>query len=163
MKCGATRALPDDFDVLAPDGSEVRVLLAMTRGSMAHFQLPAGGVSLAVRHRTVEEIWYVISGVGEMWRSRDGYAQITPLTSGTCLTIPAGAAFQFRCLGSEPLASVAITMPPWPGPEEAEMTDGIWVPNAGGGSDLPRGPAIGPRHASVTASRGRGTCIRGCS
>jgi mannose-6-phosphate isomerase-like protein (cupin superfamily) len=97
---------------------------------MAHFQLPAGGVSLAVRHRTVEEIWYVISGVGEMWRSRDGDAQITPLTAGTSLTIPVGAAFQFRCLGSEPLASVA-----WPGPEEAEMTDGIWVPNAGGGSD----------------------------
>ncbi len=134
MKCGTTKTLPDNYDVLAPDGSEVRLLLAMAGGSMAHFRLPAGGVSLAVRHRTVEEIWYVIAGSGEMWRSLDGDSQTTPLSVGTCLTIPVGAAFQFRCVGSEPLAAVAITMPPWPGPEEAEMAEGIWVPNAGGGT-----------------------------
>jgi len=33
---------------------------------MAHFHLPAGQVSRAVRHRTVEEIWFVLSGRGEM-------------------------------------------------------------------------------------------------
>ena len=132
MQSGATKLLPEAYDVLAPDGSEVRVLLAMTGGSMAHFRLPAGGVSVAVRHRTVEEIWYVVSGAGEMWRSGNGDAQITTLAPGTCLTIPVGTAFQFRCLGSETLAAVAVTMPPWPGPEEAEITDGIWLSNPGG-------------------------------
>ena len=132
MQSGATKLLPEAYDVLAPDGPEVRVLLAMTGGSMAHFRLPAGGVSVAVRHRTVEEIWYVVSGAGEMWRSGNGDAQITTLAPGTCLTIPVGTAFQFRCLGSETLAAVAVTMPPWPGPEEAEITDGIWLSNPGG-------------------------------
>ncbi len=52
----STAMLPADFDVLAPDGSEVRILLATAGGSMAHFRLPAGAVSKPVRHRTVEEI-----------------------------------------------------------------------------------------------------------
>ncbi|HVZ08830.1 hypothetical protein [Rhodopila sp.] len=64
MDIGATKVLPPDCDVLAPDGAEVRVLLARAGGSMAHFRLPAGQVSRAVRHRTVEEIWYILSGTG---------------------------------------------------------------------------------------------------
>jgi mannose-6-phosphate isomerase-like protein (cupin superfamily) len=118
--------LPHDLDVLAPDGSEVRILLSLAGGSMAHFQLPAGRVSRAVRHRTVEEIWYVLSGQGEMWRSAGGQQQIVTLTPGTCLTIPAGVDFQFRSQPAEALAAVAITMPPWPGDGEAEFVDGRW-------------------------------------
>jgi hypothetical protein len=53
-----SKKLPSAEDVIAPDGSEVRVLLALTGGSMAHFQLPAGRIARAVQHRTVEEIWY---------------------------------------------------------------------------------------------------------
>jgi mannose-6-phosphate isomerase-like protein (cupin superfamily) len=123
---GATMTLPHDLDVLAPDGSEVRILLSLAGGSMAHFQLPAGRVSRAVRHRTVEEIWYVLSGQGEMWRSAGGQQQIVTLTPGTCLTIPAGVDFQFRSQPAEALAAVAITMPPWPGDGEAEFVDGRW-------------------------------------
>ena len=107
------------------------MLLALRAGSMAHFLLPAGRVSQAVRHRTVEEIWYAIAGRGEMWRSLDSDDDITPLSAGTCLTIPVGVSFQFRALGSEPFAAVAITMPPWPGPDEAEVVQGIWTPNLG--------------------------------
>jgi mannose-6-phosphate isomerase-like protein (cupin superfamily) len=35
------------------------------------------------------------------------------------LTIPLGTSFQFRATGDEPLAAVAVTMPPWPGAGEA--------------------------------------------
>jgi mannose-6-phosphate isomerase-like protein (cupin superfamily) len=93
----ATKTLPPAHDVIAPDGSEVRILLALKSGSMAHFRLPPGQVSQAIRHRTVEEIWYILSGSGEMWRSADGQDSITPLLPGTCLTIPLGVSFQFRC------------------------------------------------------------------
>jgi mannose-6-phosphate isomerase-like protein (cupin superfamily) len=120
--------LPLVHDVLAPDGSEVRILLSLAGGSMAHFQLPAGHVSRAVRHRTVEEIWYILSGQGEMWRSADGQDQTITLTPGTCLTIPVRTSFQFRCIGNEPLAAIAITMPPWTNSEEAEFVTGIWQP-----------------------------------
>ncbi len=118
--------LPDAYDVLAPDGSQVRVLLALGGGSMAHFRLPLGQVSLAVRHRTVEEIWYVLGGRGEMWRSLDGREDITQLAAGMCVTIPVGVSFQFRTLGEEPLSAVAVTMPPWPGMAEAEFVPGAW-------------------------------------
>ena len=120
--------LPHGHDVLAPDGSEVRLLLSLQGGSMAHFLLPAGQVSRAVRHRTVEEIWYVLSGHGEMWRSAAGPDEVVELAAGVCLTIPVGVAFQFRASGPEPLTAVAITMPPWPGEAEAQLVAGKWEP-----------------------------------
>src|ERR1035437_8232369 len=119
MKTFSTMTLPPVRDVLAPDGSEVRVLLSLNGGSMAHFLLPAGQVSRAVRHKTVEEIWYVMSGLGEMWRSSGDDDGTSPLSLGTCLTIPVGTPFQFRSFGTEPLAAIAITMPPWRKDDEA--------------------------------------------
>jgi mannose-6-phosphate isomerase-like protein (cupin superfamily) len=100
-------------------------------GSFAHFQLEPGEVSRAVSHVTVEEIWYVVEGIGRMWR-RDGGGgeQIVPLSTGVCLTIPLGTAFQFRADGSVPLRVVAVTMPPWPvgGDSEARTESGAWPP-----------------------------------
>jgi mannose-6-phosphate isomerase-like protein (cupin superfamily) len=124
----ATKETPDTTDILAPDGSEVRILLALSGGGMAHFRLPPGQVSRAVRHRSVEEIWYVLSGTGEMWRSGDAGAEIVSLRAGLCLTIPVGVSFQFRAAPDGPLAAVAVTMPPWPGEEEAVFVDGPWAP-----------------------------------
>lgn len=124
----ATKRLPRDPDVTAPDGSEVRILLSLAGGSMAHFQLAPGAVSRAVVHRTVEEIWYVLMGSGEMWRAHAGQAEIIALAPGLCLTIPVGTSFQFRNLGAQPLAAVAVTIPPWPGADEAVFTEGAWPP-----------------------------------
>ena len=45
-------------DATAPDGSEVRLLCATARGSMALFTLAPRMVSRAVAHRSVEEIGY---------------------------------------------------------------------------------------------------------
>lgn len=127
MDIGASKVLPDEHDLLAPDGSEVRILLARRGGGMAHFRLPAGQVSRAVRHRTVEEIWYVLSGTGEMWRGAGCDQSFATLSAGVCLTIPVGVAFQFRANGDGPLEAVAITMPPWPGPDEADVAKGPWT------------------------------------
>src|ERR1700710_1577322 len=118
MNTGSTMTLQEVHEALAPDGSEVRVLLSLTGGSMAHFQLPAGQISRAVRHKTVEEIWYILSGTGEMWQSTNGREEIIPLSPNTCLTIPVGTTFQFRSTGPAPLTAVAVTMPPWPGDGE---------------------------------------------
>ena len=43
----ATLHLPTDPTVTAPDGSDVRVLLGLPGGSMAHFELKAGQVAKA--------------------------------------------------------------------------------------------------------------------
>ncbi|MBE7209677.1 MAG: cupin domain-containing protein [Gluconacetobacter diazotrophicus] len=113
--------------VPAPDGSDVRPLLSLPAGSLAHFTLPAGAVSLAVQHRTVSELWFVESGEGEMWREQDGAAETVPLRPGVSLSIPLGCRFQFRAGTAAPLRAVAVTMPPWPGPDEAFPVPGPWA------------------------------------
>jgi mannose-6-phosphate isomerase-like protein (cupin superfamily) len=114
-------------DATAPDGTLVRLLPALIGGSLAHFELPAGAISHAVRHRTVEEIWYFLSGRGEMWRRLGVEESIITVEPGVALTIPLGAAFQFRASGEAPLIFLAITMPPWPGAEEAGRVEGRWT------------------------------------
>ena len=125
-----TKPLPPTPDVAAPDGSQVRILLRLDGGSMAHFELAPGRTSIPVAHRTVEELWYILSGHGEMWR-RDAFneEEVTAIEPGVCISIPIGTAFQFRSTGAEPLTAVAITMPPWPGDDEAYTVEGKWEPN----------------------------------
>jgi mannose-6-phosphate isomerase-like protein (cupin superfamily) len=129
-----TKTLGAAVDAIAPDGTAVRLLLSLAGGSMAHFELPAGAVSHAVTHRTVEEIWYVLSGRGGIWRRKDGQERIDRLSPGTSLTIPLGTAFQFRAEAGAPLAFIAITMPPWPGAGEALAASGPWSPTVAAGS-----------------------------
>ncbi len=123
-----TRRLPGSRDAVAPDGSDVRVLLGLRGGGLAHFELAPGRTSIAVVHRTVEEIWYVLAGRGEMWRNLGGHEEVVTLDRGVCLTIPLGTHFQFRASGTEPLAILGVTMPPWPGEGEAHEVPGKWAP-----------------------------------
>lgn len=123
----ATGRLPMDPTKVAPDGSDVRVLLGVPAGGIAHFQLAAGQVAHAIRHRTIDEIWYVLSGRGEMWRRQGEREQTVVLEPGVCLTIPAGTHFQFRADASGPLAAIGVTMPPWPGDDEAIPVAGPWA------------------------------------
>jgi mannose-6-phosphate isomerase-like protein (cupin superfamily) len=124
-----TMMLPSVPDAIAPDGSDVRVLLQLGAGGMAHFELAPGRTSKAVTHRTVEEIWYFVGGHGQMWRRRGEREAIVDLLPGVCLTIRLGTQFQFRSNGSEPLAAIGITMPPWPGEGEAIAVPGPWPPS----------------------------------
>jgi mannose-6-phosphate isomerase-like protein (cupin superfamily) len=121
--------LPAERDVVAPDGCDVRILVGGSRGGMAHFQLGAGETSIAVRHRTIEELWYFVGGRGRMWRrSADGEERVDDVEAGVSIDIPRGTTFQLRALGDEPLSAVGATMPPWPGPGEAIPAVGPWEP-----------------------------------
>ena len=124
----ATKVIAEAPDAMAPDGSEVRLLGASTRGSMAAFRLAPGAVSKSVAHHTVEEIWYFIAGRGQMWRRLGEAEEVTEVGLGVSVTIPTGVHFQFRCDGGEPLEAVAVTMPPWPGADEAYPVAGKWEP-----------------------------------
>jgi len=123
-----TRRSATAADAIAPDGSEVRLLCSSPRGSMAAFRLAPNAVSKAVAHRTVEEIWYFIAGRGRMWRKLGDREEITEVAPGLSITIPTGTHFQFRCDGGEPLEAVGVTMPPWPGDDEAYAVCGRWEP-----------------------------------
>jgi mannose-6-phosphate isomerase-like protein (cupin superfamily) len=128
MSSLAPRQLAPAPDAIAPDGSEVRLLASLPRGSMAHFTLAPGAVTRAVAHRSVEEVWFFVGGRGRMWRRFDGEEVTVDVFPGVSIAIPTGAAFQFRADGDEPLRIVGVTMPPWPGEAEAYPVDGIWPP-----------------------------------
>ncbi len=123
-----TRRLPAQRDSAAPDGSDVRVLLSVAGGGLAHFELGPGETSRAVVHRTIEEVWFFLQGSGEMWRKLGDDEEIVEVGRDTALTIPVGTQFQFRSFGFEPLSAIGATMPPWPGEGEAVPVDGPWTP-----------------------------------
>jgi len=117
-----------DYDVLAPDGSEIRLLVQVRGGSMVHCTLPPGQVTQAMQHRTVEEVWWCTAGTGQLWRCDLATAteEVVELEAGVAVSIPLGTAFQFRARGAQPLELVMTTMPPWPGPAEAVPVAGAW-------------------------------------
>jgi mannose-6-phosphate isomerase-like protein (cupin superfamily) len=127
----ATKRLAAAADAIAPDGCEVRILVATGRGSMAHFTLGPRQIARAVAHRTVEEVWYFLSGEGRMWRRFGEREEVTAVAPGVSLSIPLGTRFQLRNDGAAPLAAVAVTMPPWPGEDEAYVVDGKWRSKVG--------------------------------
>ena len=133
MKDFETKRLPVAPSATAPDGADVRLLLALERGNMAHFELPPGQNSVAEVHRTVDEIWFFLSGRGEMWRRSGDHETVEPVDPGVCITIPVGTHFQWRSFGYEPLAAIGITMPPWPGMDEAIQVEGKWEPTVKSG------------------------------
>ncbi|MFM8356272.1 MAG: cupin domain-containing protein [Gammaproteobacteria bacterium] len=121
-----TRRLDQAKTEPAPDRSTVRPLIRVAGASIAHFTLAAGHISQPIRHRTVEEVWYVLSGSGTLWRREPAGEGIEALRPGTCVTIPPGTSFQFRSTATESLCILGVTLPPWPGPDEAEACNGIW-------------------------------------
>lgn len=123
-----TKRIGSAPDAVAPDGSEVRVLCQGTRGGLAVFTLPPRAVAKPVAHRTVEEVWYILSGSGRMWRKLGEQEEIVELSPGISLTIPTGTHFQFRCDGNETLDVIGATLPPWPGESEAYFVKGPWPP-----------------------------------
>jgi mannose-6-phosphate isomerase-like protein (cupin superfamily) len=120
-------------DAVAPDGSAIyyRVLDA-TSASLVEAVLAPGQVSRPIHHRTVEEIWYFLAGIGQLWmRSPDGATVKTQrIAPGATVTIRAGWDFQFSADAGGALRFLCFTSPPWPGEDEA-------VPVADGGLGRP--------------------------
>ena len=121
-----TRKLPREYTVLAPDGSEIRELVAVKGGSMVHCTLPPGATSMAVVHRTVEEVWYFVQGHGQVWRKSETAESVVDVQPGVSLSIEVGTHFQFRNTGDDDLCFIIVTMPPWPGEQEAARVADYW-------------------------------------
>lgn len=126
-----TRAFPESPDGRSPAGAEIRHLMEGAAGNMIHATVLPGQVNRATVHATVSELWHILSGRGEVWR-RDGHdEEVTVLGPGVSIDIPAGTAFQYRCIGPEPLRFLCVAMPPWPGDAEATLVEGPWLPTVG--------------------------------
>jgi mannose-6-phosphate isomerase-like protein (cupin superfamily) len=132
----AAALLPDliekkkDYDYLAPDTAEIRLLLTdndAAHASLCHVTLPVGKTSIAAKHQTVEELWYFVAGKGELWLKSAVAEVIYPVKNGSAITIPAGVGYQFRNLSyTEALEFIVTTIPHWPGPQEVILVEGKW-------------------------------------
>jgi len=93
---------------------------------MVHCTLPPGKTSLAVAHRTVDEVWHFISGVGQVWRQNDDAESVVDAEPGLGLSIKVGTHFQFRNTGDDNLCFIITTIPPWSGEDEAQRVPNYW-------------------------------------
>ena len=130
----------------APDGSFIRMLGEFRvdgRGIMsscrqkvidrnepsvglAYATLPRNKSSSAVKHQTIQEKWFCVAGKGEFWLKNGDEEEVISLSPGVTLTIPTGACFQFRNTGSDPLKTLIVTIPIWPGADEAIIVTNHW-------------------------------------
>ena len=128
-----TRSIPLAPEGRSPAGAEIRFLVDGETGNMIHSTVLPGQVNRATVHATVSEFWHVLSGRGQIWRREGDHEETTALMSGVSIDIPVGTAFQYRCDGVDPLQFLCVSMPRWPGAQEATVIDGPWEPNAPGG------------------------------
>ena len=118
-------------DTIAPDGSQIRLLIDRRHraegASLVEVTLPAGQVSRPVWHQQVEEVWYVLEGHGQVWRCPPGAEAAAfpplPVAAGDALAIPPQWRFQFSAAADEDLRFLCLTVPPWPGADEAQPVD----------------------------------------
>jgi mannose-6-phosphate isomerase-like protein (cupin superfamily) len=124
----------DTPDYNAPDGSEITYLIKGQMGDcgdLCNCKLPIGKTSTAVKHQTVQELWNFTAGKGEFWLKDGENETVSEVKKGTSILIHPGVSFQFRNTSEDiALESTITTMPPWPGPDEAVVVEGRWVPSA---------------------------------
>lgn len=105
---------------IAPDGSLIWELGEDPTGGLAICELPPGKSSSPVWHRSVEEIWHVMQGHGEIYQQTpSGESRVSPLRPSTSVYIAPQETFQFRNTSLAPLVMLLLTTPAWPGTAEA--------------------------------------------
>jgi mannose-6-phosphate isomerase-like protein (cupin superfamily) len=96
------------------DGSEIRELLAhrnscIAKQSLAEARLPVGASTTTHFHRQTEEIYYLLSGSGQM-RIGQQERRVGP---GDAVAIPPGEVHQIVNDGSEELRFLCCCAPPY--------------------------------------------------
>ena len=107
-----TKHLPMCRNAIAPDGSDVRILLSLPGGGMAHLGSRRNVYRRRASHCRGDLVFYRRQGrdvASPM--ARDITVDVYPVA----VAITIGTRFQFRSFGYEPLSAVGVTMPPWPG------------------------------------------------
>jgi len=123
-----TKTLAEIADARSPAGAHIQFLMENGHGNMIHSTVPPGQINRATVHATVSEFWFVLEGRGEIWRRGGDGECVTSLVAGAAIDIPVGTAFQYRNTSETDLKFICISMPPWPGDEEATHLRGVWQP-----------------------------------
>jgi mannose-6-phosphate isomerase-like protein (cupin superfamily) len=110
---GSKRAKAE-MDYEAPDKSEIRLLTEVSRSSVALVTLRPQMISGAKVHKTVDEQWYLVQGIGQVWLKDQEISEVIDVNPGVAIAIPKGVYFQSRNTGWEPLSFICIDSPKWP-------------------------------------------------
>ncbi len=123
-----TTILPERPDAKSPAGADIRYMMSSPTGNMIHSTVPPHQINRATVHATVNEFWFILEGRGEIWRDDGEQSSITVLVPGIAIDIPTGTAFQYRNTSDAELKFICVSMPPWPGDNEATFIQGVWQP-----------------------------------
>lgn len=97
---------------ITADGSAIRELAGVPTGnaanqSLAEATVPPGGVTIEHYHRSSEEIYLFLSGIGTMTLADDE----SGVRAGDCVVIPPGAPHKLSNPGPEPLVLLCCCSP----------------------------------------------------
>lgn len=111
----------------APDGAMVTKLLhprhdPVQRVSVAEATVPSGGRTSPHRHPSTEEIYYTLSGCGQLSVG----SRVQEMTLGSVHLIPPGMEHWVRCLPGAPLRFLCICSPPY-SDDDTELTGAVQV------------------------------------
>ena len=92
-----------------PHGSEIRPLMdrttsAIEKCSLAEEILPPGAAVGKHFHRETEEVYYILSGTGEMTVGEE----TAPVSAGDAVYIPVGNIHTLKNTGSEPMKIMLV-------------------------------------------------------
>ncbi len=109
---------------ITKDGSEVRELLhpknsRVHKLSIAEARVRPGGATKEHFHRTSEEVYYILSGEGEMYIDEEK----ARIKAGDVVLIPAGARHYVVNKGEEELIILCACSPPY-SHEDTVLTEG---------------------------------------
>lgn len=89
------KKLAEKYDYLAPDGSEIRLLISSSLASLDHLIVKPKTVSRAGYHKSVQEKWYIIRGEGKIWLKKYNQEQIIKLEPGFLFRLILMSIFSF--------------------------------------------------------------------
>jgi mannose-6-phosphate isomerase-like protein (cupin superfamily) len=112
-----TRQLNSSHDGQALDGASIWLLPRTPFSSAIYCELPGATTSKATYNLWIHEIWYFITGIGELARwpmaAAPDTRTIVPVSPGLAVTIPPQVNFQYRSTEGR-LAFLCFVAPAWP-------------------------------------------------
>lgn len=116
---------PNEYRTL--DGSWIRELVRPESEGSVHLSvaeaiIAPGETTLRHRHRTSEEVYYILAGEGLV----EVGGKARRVMPGMAVLIPVGVEHCARCMDSEPLRILCTCSPPYRH-EDTELTEGQWA------------------------------------